>query len=84
MVALRDIAESLAKAGYFDEALAASKIIPDSLKMADALASIAEILAEHDNTEQARRIVTELVVLLSHRWITRSAGSRFARSLPRS
>ena len=64
MVALREIAESLAKAGYFEESLTASKIIPDPSKMADALAAIAEIFAGHENADEARRTVVELVALL--------------------
>ena len=64
LVALREIAESLAKAGYFEESLTASKIIPDPSKMADALAAIAEIFAGHENADEARRTVVELVALL--------------------
>ena len=63
IVALRDIAEGLARAGRADDALAAAEIIPDPLKKADALAQIALIALKGGDkvaAEKAARAIGEI------------------------
>ncbi|MSO54417.1 MAG: hypothetical protein EXQ90_04735 [Rhodospirillales bacterium] len=63
IVALRDIAEGLARAGRADDALAAAEIIPDPLKKADALAQIALIALKGGDkvaAEKAARALGEI------------------------
>ena len=64
MVALRDIAEALATSGRSEEALAASEIIPDVFKKADALAAIAAIQAKRGDADGARKSAHRLLRVL--------------------
>jgi len=69
IVALRDIAESLARSGRPTEALSAADIIPDTLKRAEALAAIAAIQTETLHSKPppvgARKTVELLFATLS-------------------
>ena len=60
MVALRKIAEGLAQSGRGEEAQAASEIIPDTVKRADALVAIATIEAAHKDVAGARKAARRL------------------------
>ena len=63
IVALRDIADGLARAGKTDDAMAAAEIIPDPLKKADALGQIAAIALKRDDkaaAEKAARALAEV------------------------
>ena len=64
MVALRTIAEGLAKSGRGEEALAASEIIPDLVKKADALVAIATIEAARDDDAGARKATRRLIEVI--------------------
>ena len=64
MVALRKIAEGLAHAGRGEEALAASEIIPDIVKKADALVAIGAIEAAHNDAAGARQAVQRLTQVI--------------------
>ena len=61
MVALRKIAEGLARPGRGEEALAASEIIPDLVKKADALVAIGAIEAARKDAAGARKAVQRLI-----------------------
>ena len=65
IVALRDIAETLASSGRPTEALAAASIIPDPLKQAEALAAIATIQAstQENGGNQAGALTTVTLLL---------------------
>jgi peptidoglycan hydrolase-like protein with peptidoglycan-binding domain len=64
MVALRNIAEGLAKSGRGEEALVASEIIPDVVKKADALAAIATIQAAREDDAGARKAAGRLIQVI--------------------
>ena len=64
MVALRNIAESLAAAGRAEEALAATEIIPDILKKADALVAIATIEIGRKDDVGARKAALRLIQII--------------------
>lgn len=64
MVALRNIAEGLAQSGRGEEALAASEIIPDIVKKADALVAIAVIEAARKDVAGARKAARRLIQVI--------------------
>ena len=64
MVALRKIAEGLAHSGRGEEALAASEIIPDVVKRADALIAIATIGAAQEDVASARKAALRLTQII--------------------
>ena len=64
MVALRNIAEGLAQSGRGEEALAASEIIPDIVKKADALVAIAVIEAARRDDAGARKAARRLIQVI--------------------
>ena len=64
MVALRKIAEGLAQSGRGEEALAASEIIPDIVKRADALVAIATIEAARKDAAGARKAARRLIQVI--------------------
>lgn len=54
MVALRDIAEALAASGFDSEALETARIVPDTVRKAEALTAIARIWTERGKRDRAR------------------------------
>ena len=64
MVALRNIAEGLAQSGRGEEALAASEIIPDIVKKADALVAIAVIEAARKDDDGAQKAARRLIQVI--------------------
>jgi len=61
MVALRNIAEAQAQAGRGEDAIAASEIIPDAQKQAEALAAIALILTRRGDAAGAANVTRQLI-----------------------
>ena len=61
MVALREIAEAQASVGRYEEALAATRIIPNHLKRVEALIAIADIQARRGDGDDARAVVGQLI-----------------------
>ena len=66
MVALRDIAKALADVGRYDEALAATDIIPDRIKQAEAIVSVIEVEARLGETDRVRETLDHLKPVLEH------------------